>query len=94
MHPALRLEKTSLAGDAVVSDTTKAESLRKRLAEVRNQNPPSEKTFQKLQRESMFKGTKIHPKLQSESMFNTVRKVNMFNTGAKVWQESEVERGQ
>ena len=31
---ASRLEKTSLAGDAVVSDTTKAESLRKRLAEV------------------------------------------------------------
>ena len=54
LHPALRLEETSLAGDAVVSDTTKAESLRKRLAEVRYQNPSGEKTFQKVQSESMF----------------------------------------
>ena len=75
LHPALRLEETSLAGDAVVSDTTKAESLRKRLAEVSYQNPPSEKTFRKV-----------------SQYLTQVFKV--FNTGAKVWQESEFECGQ
>ena len=36
LHPILRLEKTSLAGDAFESDSTKAELLRKRLAEVKS----------------------------------------------------------